>query len=87
MTLTTDLGLSTCLNVPVCETGDWDLFLCPLEWALFELTGIEAKSIPRDWQGLSTPVSLGYPLSVFTKNSTLKQSPDRQLNYTLIFEQ
>ena len=29
-----------------------------------------AKGIPRGCQGLFTPVSLGYPLSVFNKNST-----------------
>jgi len=31
-----------------------------------------AKGIPRGCQGLFTPVSLGYLLSVFNKNSTLK---------------
>ena len=31
-----------------------------------------AKGIPRGCQGLFTPVSLGYPLSVFNKNSTFK---------------
>ena len=31
-----------------------------------------AKGIPRGCQGSFTPVSLGYPLSVFNKNSTLK---------------
>ena len=35
--------------------------------------GVIAKGIPRGCQGLFTPVSLGYPLSVFNKNSTLKQ--------------
>jgi len=34
--------------------------------------GAIAKGIPRGCQGLFTPVSLGYPLSVFKKNSTLK---------------
>jgi len=34
--------------------------------------GVIAKGIPRGCQGLFTPVSLGYPLSVFNKNSTLK---------------
>jgi len=34
--------------------------------------GIIAKGILRGCQGLITPVSLGYPLSVFNKNSTLK---------------
>jgi len=32
-----------------------------------------AEGIPRGCQGLFTPVSLGYPISVFNKNSTLKQ--------------
>jgi len=35
--------------------------------------GVLAKGIPRGCQGLFTPVSLGYPLSVFNKNSTLKK--------------
>ena len=35
--------------------------------------GVIAKGIPRGCQGLFTPVSLGYPLSVFNKNSTLKE--------------
>jgi len=33
--------------------------------------GVIAEGIPRGCQGLFTPVSLGYPLSVFIKNSTL----------------
>jgi len=46
------------------STDDWDLFLGPLEWA-------------RGFPGVArvnkvTPVSLGYPLLVFNKNSTLK---------------
>jgi len=36
--------------------------------------GVIAEGIPRGCQGLFTPVSLGYPLSVFNKNSTLKGS-------------
>jgi len=36
--------------------------------------GVIAKGILRGCQGLFTPVSLGYPLSVFNKNSTLKQN-------------
>jgi len=36
--------------------------------------GVIAKGIPRGYQGLFTPVSLGYPLSVFNKNSTLKEN-------------
>jgi len=35
--------------------------------------GVIAKGIPRGCQGLFTAVSLEYPLSVFNKNSTLKQ--------------
>ena len=34
--------------------------------------GVIAKGILRGCQGLFTPVSLRYPLSVFNKNSTLK---------------
>ena len=36
--------------------------------------GIITEGIPRGCQGLFTPVSLGYPLSVFNKNSTLRQT-------------
>ena len=36
--------------------------------------GVIAEGIPRGCQGLFTPVSLGYPLSVFNKNSTLQKS-------------
>jgi len=39
--------------------------------------GVIAKGIPRGCQGLFTPVSLGYPLSVFNKNSTLKQKDSK----------
>jgi len=35
--------------------------------------GVIADGILRGCQGLFTPVSLGYPLSVFNKNSTLKR--------------
>ena len=35
--------------------------------------GVIAKGILRGCQGLFTPVSLGYPPSVFNKNSTLKE--------------
>jgi len=37
------------------------------------MMGVIAEGILRGCQGLFTPVSLGYPLSVFNKNSTLKQ--------------
>jgi len=45
--------------------------------------GVIAEGIPRGCQGLSTPVSLGYPLSVFNKNSTLKQTctPTQDLQF------
>jgi len=36
--------------------------------------GVIAKGILRGCQGLFTPVSLGYTLSVFNKNSTLKHT-------------
>jgi len=39
--------------------------------------GVIAEGILRGCQGLFTPVSLGYSLSVFNKNSTLKKT---QLN-------
>ena len=39
--------------------------------------GVIAKGILRGCQGLFTPVSLGYPLSVFNKNSTLKWISER----------
>ena len=35
--------------------------------------GVIAEGILRGYQGLFTPVSLGYPLSVFNKNSTLQE--------------
>jgi len=79
MTLTADLGLS--IRVSMFEHVDW--WLGPLSrspgmgeggdcWS-WQMCVI-AKGIPRGCQGLSTPVSLGYPLSVFNKNSTLKTS-------------
>jgi len=33
-----------------------------------------AEGIPRGCQGIFTPVPLGYPLSVFNNNSTLKEN-------------
>ena len=36
--------------------------------------GVIAEGIPRGCQGLFTPMSLGYPLSVFNKNSTRKKN-------------
>jgi len=40
--------------------------------------GVIAKGIPRGYQGLFAPVSLGYPLSVFNKNSTLNGGSKRR---------
>jgi len=68
----------TCLYVRVRETGDWDLFPGPLEWARAE-NGGETDVCYRRFPGVTrvnevTPVSLGYPLSVLNKKSTLKQT-------------
>jgi len=41
--------------------------------------GVIAKGVPRGCQGLFTPVSLGYPLSVFNKNVTLKRLVKRHI--------
>ena len=38
--------------------------------------GVIAEGILKGCQGLFTPVSLGYPLSVFNKNSTLNPQPE-----------
>ena len=78
MTLTTDLGLS--IRVSMIEHVDWWLGPLPRspgmgeggDWRSCPM-GVIAKGIPRGYQGLFTPVSLGYPLSVFNKNSTLKE--------------
>ena len=42
--------------------------------------GVIAERVLRGCQGLFTPVSLGYPLSVFNKNSTLKYNKTLQEN-------
>jgi len=44
--------------------------------------GVVAEGIPRGCQGLFTPVSLGYPLSVFNKNSTLERGSEYILAHT-----
>jgi len=41
--------------------------------------GVIAKGILRGCQGLFTPVSLRYPLSVFNKNSTLKDRKNEKM--------
>jgi len=67
----------TCVYVRVRETGDWDLFLGPLEWARAETGGADRWVLKRrGFPGVArvnkvTPMSLGYPLSVFNKNSTI----------------
>jgi len=60
------------------ETGDWDIFLGPLERPRAETGGADHWMLKRrECLGFarvnkSTSESLGYPLSVFNKNSTLK---------------
>jgi len=71
------LGLS--IRVSMFEHVDWWLGPLPRspgmgeggDWWSWPMGDI-AKGILRGCQGLFTPVSLGYPLSVFNKNSTLK---------------
>ena len=41
MTLTTDLGLSIRVSMFEHSTGDWDLFLGPLEWVREETGGAD----------------------------------------------
>jgi len=48
--------------------------------------GVIAEGIPRGCQGLFTPVSFGYPLSVFNKNSSLRKSLDFPLSSEFGFE-
>ena len=79
MTPTTDLGLCIRLSMfELRETDDWDIFLGPQERARAEIGGADQWVLKR--RGCSgfarvnkvTSASLGYPLSVFNKNSTLK---------------
>jgi len=79
MTPTGDLGLSIRLFVfELRETGDWDIFLGPPEQARAEIGGADQWVLKRrEFSGLArvnkvTSASLGYPLSVFNKNSTLE---------------
>ena len=79
MTPTTALGLSTRLSMfELCETGDRDIFLGPPERARAETGGAD-QWVLKQWElsGFArvnkvTSASLGYSLSVFNKNSTLK---------------
>jgi len=60
------------------ETGDWDIFPGPPERARAETGGADQWGLKRrECSGFVTvnkvtSASLGYPLSVFNKNSTLK---------------
>jgi len=66
------------------ETGDWDIFLGPPERARAETGGADQWVLKRrELSGFArvttvTSASLGYPLSVFNKNSTLKAKKDTQ---------
>jgi len=80
MTPTTDLGLFIRLSMfELRETGDWDIFQGPPERARAETGGADQWVLKRrELPGFArvnkvTSASLGYPLSVFNKNSTLKQ--------------
>jgi len=81
MTPTMDLGLSIRLSMfELRETasGDWDIFLGPPARARAETGGADQWVLKRrKLSGLArvnkvTSASLGYPLSVFNKNSTLR---------------
>ena len=79
MTPTTALGLSIRLSMfELRETGDWDIFLGPPERARVETGGADQWVLNRrECSGVArvnkvTSTSLGYPLSVFNENSTLK---------------
>ena len=79
MTPTTDLGLSIRLSMfELRETGDWDIFQGPPERARAETGGADQLVLKRrECSGFARvnkvpSASLGYPLSVFNQNSTLK---------------
>ena len=78
MTPTTALGLSIRLSMfELRETVDWDIFLGPPERARAETHGTDQWVLKRrECSGFArvnkvTSASLGYPLSVVNKNSTL----------------
>ena len=78
-TPTTDLGLSIRLSMfEYRETGDWDIFLGLPEQARAETGGADHWVLKRrELPGFAmvntvTSASLGYPPSVFNKNSTFK---------------
>ena len=79
MTPTTDLGLSIRLSIfELRETGDWDIFSGPPERARAETGGADQWVLKRrECSGFArvnkvSSASMGYPLSVFNQNSTLK---------------
>ena len=79
MTPTTALGLSIRLSMfKLRETGDWVIFLGPSERARVETGGADQWLLKRrNCSGFArvnkvASASLGYPLSVFNKNSTLR---------------
>jgi len=81
MTSTTDLGLSIRLSMfELRETGEWDIILGPPDKARAETGGADQWVLllkRRELPGFArvnkvTFATLGYPLSVFNTNSTLK---------------
>ena len=79
MNPTTALGLSIRLSMfELRETGDWDIFLGPPERSRAETGGADQWVLKRrECSGFAkvnqvTSASMGYPLSVFNKNSILK---------------
>ena len=77
---TTVLGLSIRLSMfEFRETGDWDIFLGPPERARAETGGADQWVLKlKECSGFArvnkvTSASLGYPPSVFNKNSTLSK--------------
>jgi len=73
------------------ETGDWDIFLGPPERARAETGGADQWVLKqRECSGFArenkvTSASLGYPLSVFNKNFTLKGNDWRGLSRSTPF--
>jgi len=85
MTPTTVLGLSKRLSMfELRETGDWYIFLGPPERVRAETGGSDQWVLKRrECSGFTmvnqvTSASMGYPLSVFNKNSTLKMRKLRE---------
>jgi len=81
MTPTTDLGLSIRLSMfELRETGDWDIVLGLPERARVETSGSDQCVLKRRELPVFarvnkvTSASLGYPVSVSNKNSTLKKN-------------